>query len=104
MQTPRLHVILQFLFETLEAFGVFVHRSDIFLKDDLLSRGWTAYLGEPPEMGRAPVGPARVADIVSEQEGFETEFGVLEIAEGIFARPRDARVRSRMASSVTVGT
>ena len=38
-------------------------------------------------MGRAPIGPARVADIVSEQEGFETELGVFEIADGIFTRP-----------------
>src|SRR5262249_3563213 len=89
MQTPRLHVILQCLFETLETFGVFVHRSDVFLKDDLLRRCWTEHLGEPPEMGRAPVGPARVADIVSEPEGFEAKLGVLAIAEGILTGSRE---------------
>jgi len=29
---------VQFLFEPLEAFGMFVHRTDIVLKDDLLRR------------------------------------------------------------------
>ena len=80
-------MLLEFLFETLEAFGVFVHRTDIFLKDDLLRRCGTDHFREPPEVGRAPIGPARVADIVSEQEGFETELGVFEIAEGIFTCP-----------------
>ena len=89
MQPPRLHVILPLLFEPLEACGVFVHRSDICLKDDWLSRGWTDHLREPPEMGRAPVGPAGGADIVSQPEGVETELGILKIAEGIFARPRE---------------
>lgn len=41
----------------------------------------------PSEMRRVPGGPACVADIVSEQEGFETKRGGLEIADGIFARP-----------------
>jgi hypothetical protein len=33
------------------------------------------------------MGPAGVADIVSEQKGFETELGVFEITDGIFTRP-----------------
>jgi hypothetical protein len=49
-QTPRLHVILPFLFETLEAFGVFVHGSDVFVKDNVLSRCWTDHLGEPVDI------------------------------------------------------
>ena len=51
-------MILQFLFETLEAFGVLMNRTDIFLKDDLLRRGRTDHLREPAEVGRAPIGPA----------------------------------------------
>ena len=82
-------MLLQFLFETLEAFGVFGDGSDVFLKDDLLSRAGTDHLREPPEMGWAPIGPAAVADIVSQQEGFETELGVFEIADGVFTRPRE---------------
>jgi hypothetical protein len=88
-QTPRLPVILPFLCETLEAFGVFVHRADVCLQDDWLSRCGTDHLGEPPEMGRAPMSPAGGADIVSEQEGFEATLGVLAIAEGIFTGSRE---------------
>ena len=92
--------LLEFLVETLEAFGVFGHSADIFLKDDLLRWGRTDDLREPSEMGGVPGSLAGVADIVSQQEGFETELGVLQIAE-VSSR---ARVRSRMASSSTLGT
>ena len=80
-------MILQFLFETLESFGLLMNRTDIFLKDDLLRRCGTDHLREPAEMGRAPIGPAHLPDILSQQKGFETELGVFEIAEGIFTRP-----------------
>src|SRR5262244_4615536 len=84
MQTPGMHVLLELLVETLEAVSVFGYRTDIFLEHDLLCRRRADDLGKPPEMGRAPIGPAGVADIMAEQEGFETELGVLAIAEGIF--------------------
>ena len=87
VQAPGFHLLVECLFETLEAFGVFVDRADIFLKDDLLRWGGTDHFSEPPEVGRAPIGPAGIADIVSQQEGFETKLGVFEIAEGIFTRP-----------------
>jgi hypothetical protein len=89
VQTPRVHVLVQCLVETLEAFGVFGHRADVFLQDDWLSRCGTHPLREPPERGRAPVSPAGVAAIGSAQEGFEATLGVLAIAEGLFARPRE---------------
>ena len=38
-------------------------------------------------MGRAPVGPTRIADIVPQQEGFEPQLGRLEIPQGLFPRP-----------------
>ena len=82
-------MLLQFMFESSEAFGVFGDGTDIFLKDDLLRRCGADHCREPPEVGWVPIGPAHGTDIVSQQEGFETEFGVLEIAEGIFARPRE---------------
>ena len=88
VQTPRLPVILPCLCETLEACGVFVHRADVCLQDDVLRRGVTDHRGEPPEMGRAPVSPAGVADIVSEPEGFGAKLSVLAIAEGLFTGPR----------------
>ena len=87
MQAPRCDLVLEFLFETLESFGMLMNGMDIFLKDDLLSRCGADDFREPPEVGRAPVGPARVADIVSEQEGFEPELGVFKIADGVFTRP-----------------
>ena len=89
VQTPRFHLFLEFLFQTLETLGVLTDSPDIFLKDDLVRRGLTDDFREPSEMGRTPIGPASVPDIVSQQEGFEPEFGGLEIAEGIFARPRE---------------
>src|SRR5262249_12523649 len=85
---PGLYVLVEFLVETLVAFGVFSDRPDIFLKDDVLRRGRADALREPPEMGWAPMSLARVADIMAEQEGFEAKLGVLEIAEGIFTGPR----------------
>ena len=89
VEAPGFDLVLEFLFETLEAFGVFVDRSDIFLEDDLLRRGGTDHLAEPSQVGRAPGGPARIADIVAQQEGFETKLGGLEITDGIFTSPAE---------------
>jgi hypothetical protein len=83
-----LDVLVEFLGETLEAFRVFSDRPDIFLEHDWLRRGRADDLREPSEMGWAPMGLARVADIVAEQEGFEAKLGVLESAAGIFTGPR----------------
>jgi hypothetical protein len=40
-QAPGFDLLLQFLFKTPKPCGVFVHRTDIFLEDDLLSGRWT---------------------------------------------------------------
>ena len=82
-------MLLECLFETLEAFGVFVDGSDICLKDDWWRRCGADHCREPPQMGRAPSGPAGVADIVSESERFESKLGVLKIAAGIFTCPSE---------------
>ena len=66
---------------------MFGDRADVFLEDDLLRRGGTDDLAEPAEVGRAPGGPARIADIVPQEKGFEPELRGLEIADGIFTRP-----------------
>src|SRR5215813_4457145 len=68
---------------------MFVDGTDVFLKDHWLSRSRTDDLRDPLEMGRVAGGPARVADIVAAQEGFETNLGGLEITEAIFARPAE---------------
>jgi hypothetical protein len=57
------------------------------LENNLLSQCRTDDLREPSEMGWVPGGPARVAAIVSEQEGVETTLGGLKIADGNFTRP-----------------
>jgi hypothetical protein len=38
-------------------------------------------------VGWAPGGPTRIADLVAQQEGFETELGGLQIAQGVFTGP-----------------
>lgn len=86
-EAPGFDPLLAVLGETLEAFRVFGHGTDRVLQDDLLRRCWAHHLREPPEMGRVPGGPARVPDVVPAQKGFETELGIFEIAEGIFACP-----------------
>jgi hypothetical protein len=86
IQTPGFDMIVQFLFETLETFAVFIDCAAIFLEDDLLHRHGTDDLREPPQVGRAPSGSAGVTDIVSEQKGFEAKLGVFQITEGIFPR------------------
>src|SRR5512145_2731806 len=55
VQPPGLYVLVEFLVATLQALGVFRERTEIFLKDDLMRRARTDDLGEPPEMGRAPI-------------------------------------------------
>jgi hypothetical protein len=58
-----------------------------------LSRGGTDDFREPPQVGRAPSGPACVTHSVSEQKGVETKPGVLKIAESIFTGPREVAHR-----------
>ena len=64
-----------------------MNRMDIFLKAEWLRRGGTDHLSEPLEVGRAPIGSARIPDSWSQPKGVETELGVFEIADGIFMRP-----------------
>ena len=82
-------LLAEFLVQTPEALGVLRDGTDVFLQDDVLCRGGTDDFREPPEGGRAPIGPARLADILAEQEGFESARGIFEIADRIFARPRE---------------
>jgi hypothetical protein len=89
VQTPRLHVILECLCATLESFGVFVDGADLCLPDDWLHWCRADHCREPPEMGRAPMGPTGGADIVSASERCASKLGVLKIAAGIFPCPRE---------------
>ena len=66
---------------------MFGHCVDIFLKDNLLRWGGTDYFTEPTQMGWAPIGSSRIADIVPQQEGFEPQLGRFQLPEGVFTRP-----------------
>jgi hypothetical protein len=82
--TPSFDLRLECLVETLEAFGMLVDRAAIFLEDHWRRRGGTDDFGAPPPMGGVPGGPAGIAAIVAEPQGFETERGGLESLQGIF--------------------
>jgi hypothetical protein len=86
LQPPGCDLLVAFLLQTLETFGVFVDGADVFLEDNVLSRGGTDHLAEPSEGGRAPGSPARVPDVRPEQEGFQTKLGRFEITDGVFTR------------------
>jgi hypothetical protein len=77
MEAPGVAVLLPCLLETLKAFGVIVHRSDICLQDDVLCRCGADDLREPAQVGRVPSGPAHGTDSLPEQQGVETERGIL---------------------------
>jgi hypothetical protein len=79
-QAPRWGLGLACMVETRQAFGVFVNRTDVCVKANMLSRGGT-------DDDRAPSGPAHVAAIVAEHDGFQTARGGLQIAEGVFTCP-----------------
>jgi hypothetical protein len=86
-QPPGVDVPVQALFETWEAVAVFADGSAIFLQDDVLHCCGTDHLREPPEVGRAPMSPAPVADGVPQPTGFETKLGVFAIADSICTSP-----------------
>jgi hypothetical protein len=88
-QTPGVDLLVECVLQTWEAFAVFIDGADVFWKDAGLRRWGTNALREPPQVGRAPIGPAGVTAIVSEQKGFEATLGVLAIAEGICTGPRE---------------
>jgi hypothetical protein len=88
-QASRFDVIVECLFQTLEACGMFGDGTDICLQDDGLRRGRADHCREPSERGRAPIGPAHGADSGSEQERFEAKLGVCEIAAGLCTIPAE---------------
>jgi hypothetical protein len=52
-QTPGVHLLVQFVFQTLQACGLFGDRVDIFLKDNLLRWSGTDHLTEPAQVSGA---------------------------------------------------
>ena len=87
VEAPCVDLVVKCLGKTLEACGVLVDRSDIFLNDDVLGRGGADHLAKPAQVSRTPSGLARLADIVAEQAGVETKLGGLEVTDGILTSP-----------------
>jgi hypothetical protein len=75
------------LFQPRQPCGVVGDRSAVGLAHDLLCRGGTDYCAEPPEVGGTPGGPARLTEIVPQEQGFALALGSLESAESLCARP-----------------
>lgn len=78
-ESPMLGLVVEFGLDALHAFVLFGDRTDIFLDDDLLSRGVADDLTEPAEMGGFPIGPSFVTNVLSEQEGLEAVLGGFEV-------------------------
>ena len=77
------------LVETWQAFRGCGDRAAIGWKDAWWRRGRAAHRREPPELGRAPGGPARVAESLPESEGVEPARGGRESAAGIVTGPAE---------------
>jgi hypothetical protein len=84
VQAPGVDLLVECLFETLEACGVRGDRSHLVLEDDVLRGGGTHHRGEPPEVGWAPRGPACIAHIGPAQEGFQAECCRFALIAGSF--------------------
>jgi hypothetical protein len=83
-QAPGADLLVELLFEPLEAFGVLGDRPHLFWEDDWRRGGGTHHRGKPPERGWAPRGPAGIATIMPEPEGVQAELCCLAILDGIF--------------------
>src|SRR5262245_20795158 len=86
-EAPRVHLVVECWLQTLKALRVCGDRAHLFLENDVWRRGGPAHLREPSEMVRVAGGPAGVAEIVPQPEGFEPECGGRERAAGLFACP-----------------
>lgn len=89
VQPPGGPGLWECLVETREACGVVGHRTDLGLEHAWRRRGRTDDVRAPPEMGRAPMGPARVAAIVSAPARLAATLGVLKSAAGVFTCPAE---------------
>ena len=63
------------------------HGADVFLEDDWWCWRGTDDRAEPPQVSRAPGGPACIPDVLPQEKGFEPKLRGLEIVDGICTRP-----------------
>jgi hypothetical protein len=88
-QPPRVPLFLPCRFQPLEARGGLTHGPDLCWKDEGLRGCRADHCRAPPARGRAPVGPARGAAVVSEEERLAPTRGILAIAAGICTGPAE---------------
>jgi hypothetical protein len=81
---PAGDVIMEFVFESLEPLRAFRDGIDVLLESDLLCGDGEGEGSEPSEVSGRPVGTTGVSDAVSEEEGFQSQLGSIEISESIF--------------------
>jgi hypothetical protein len=86
-QTPGVDGLAACLRQPLEAVGGFLDGPDRVLKNHGWSGHGAAHCRAPPEVGRAPMSPACVTDVVPEQAGCEAQLGVFELAHGVVTCP-----------------
>ena len=86
-QAPRGDLLAECLVQTPAARGGLRDGPALCLQDALWRRGGADACREPPEVGRPPVGPARIAASLAEPAGLETARGILQGADRLFARP-----------------
>jgi len=82
-EAPRFDPFLEFLFQTLEACGVFGDSPHILLEDDLLGWRQTDDFREPSEMCGAPIGLARIANVLAQEKGFQAILRSFEVTDAI---------------------
>ena len=85
-QTPGLDGLVQCLGAPLEAVGMLLNRAAVFLQNDVRRWGRPPHRREPPQVDRAPMGPAHLTKLGSEPKGFEAQRSVFTRAEGVFTR------------------
>jgi len=86
-QPPGLARGVECWFQTWKPFGVLGDGSDVCMAHHLLGGRGTDRLAEPPQVGRAPGGPARIPHIRPQQNRFAPKLGGFESADGICTGP-----------------
>ena len=99
-EAPGLHLLVECVFQTPQAFSLCSNGLDVFLKDQLLRGGGTHHVAEPSQVGGTPVGPTCLADSVPQHEGCAPHRGRLQIPPGLVPCP----AQSAEGCSVDGGT
>jgi hypothetical protein len=83
-EAPGFDPLMEFLFQTLAACGVLGDRPHVLVADDLRRWSRTDDFRAPSEMRGAPMGLARLANVLAQEKGFEALLRGFEVTETIF--------------------